>query len=166
MPGDTLYETDFYAWSQQQAAVLRAMARDATGLPNALDVANVAEEIEGVGNSQLSAMASRVRLILLHLIKCVSQPESDAIPHWQTEMGGWHADLLEDVTRAMQARIDMDRLWRRAAKQAELALREYRGSLAPGLPTECPISPDALLLDDLDFEALTASIEATRLPSP
>ncbi len=162
MPGDTLYDTDFYAWSQQQAGVLRAMARDAAGLPNALDIANVAEEIEGVGNSQLSAMVSRVRLILIHLIKCVSQPGSDAILHWQTEMGGWHDDLLEDLTSAMQARIDLDKTWRRAMKQAELALREHGVSLASGLPATCPIALADLLHDDLDFDALTTAIDAAR----
>lgn len=162
MPGDPLYETDFYAWSQQQAAVLRAMARKAPGLPNALDIENIAEEIEGVGNSQLSAMASRIRLILAHLIKCVSQPESPALRHWRTEMVVWHGDLLADITRAMQAKIDMDLEWRRALRQAKAALSEYDLELAPDLPGSCPIGLDALLRDDLDFDALTNTIETAR----
>lgn len=162
MSGDTLYETDFYAWSQEQAALLRAMARDAAGLPNALDIENVAEEIEGVGNSQLSAMASRVRLILAHLIKCVSQLESEAVPHWRAEMVVWHSDLLEATTRAMQAKIDMDREWQRACREAEAALAAHRIAIVPGLPKACPIGLEMLLLDDLDFAGLAAAIDEAR----
>jgi len=160
MPGDTLYETDFYAWSQQQAAVLRAMAREAAGLPNALDIENVAEEIEGVGNSQLSAMASRVRLILIHLLKCLSQPDSAALLHWREEMINWHGDLVSDITRAMQPKIDMDVQWRRAMRQAEAALRTGGGALPAGLPTDCPFPLETLLSDDLDIPLLLARIEA------
>lgn len=160
MPGDTLYETDFYAWSQQQAAVLRAMAGEAAGLPNALDIANVAEEIEGVGNSQLSAMASRVRLILIHLIKCVSQPEFMATRHWRVEMINWHGDLVTDITRSMQPKIDMDLLWRRSIRQAKAALATDDRELLENLPSECPFALDALLVEDLEIDALLRRIEA------
>ncbi len=163
MPGETLYDTDFYAWSQEQAGMLRALARDAKTLPNALDIANIAEEIEGVGNSQLSAMASRVRLILAHLIKSVSDPESSALRHWRTEMVVWHSDLLADITRAMQPKIDMDLEWRRAVRQAQAAFAEHDRVLAAGLPRPCPIPLESLLVEELDFAALTAMIEAARI---
>ena len=166
MPGDTLYDTDFYAWSQQQAEVLRAMARDAAGLPNALDIANVAEEIEGVGNSQLSAMARRVRLILIHLIKTVSDPDGRDVRHWRTEMVGWHGDLLADITRAMQAKIHMDQEWRRAMRQARSAFEEHDRALASGLPDLCPVQLPELLREELDFDALTTAINAARSPGP
>lgn len=162
MPGETLYDVDFYAWSQEQAEMLRALARDAAGLPNALDIRNIAEEIEGVGNSQLSAMASRIRLILAHLIKCVSDPESAALRHWRTEMVVWHGDLLADITRAMQAKIDMNLEWRRATRQAQAAFAEHDQALAAGLPKTCPIPLGALLEEELDFAALTGLIEAAR----
>jgi Domain of unknown function DUF29 len=162
MPGETLYDTDFYAWSQEQAEMLRALARDTKSLPNALDIANIAEEIEGVGNSQLSAMASRVRLILAHLIKCVSQPDSDAVGHWRAEMVVWHDDLMADITRAMQAKIDMSLEWRRAVRQAGTSLAAHGVTLATGLPKPCPIALESLLVEELDFAALTALIEAAR----
>ncbi len=162
MPGETLYDVDFYAWSQEQADMLRALARNPAGLPNALDIANIAEEIEGVGNSQLNAMASRVRLILAHLIKCVSQPESDAVGHWRAEMVVWHDDLLNDITRAMQAKIDLDLEWRRGVRQAQAALAAHGVPLAPGLPKTCPIPLAALLEEELDFPALTGLIETVR----
>jgi hypothetical protein len=50
-PGD-LYERDFYAWTQEKAARLRALGPRNDGV----DVENVAEEIEGLGKSARSAV--------------------------------------------------------------------------------------------------------------
>jgi hypothetical protein len=41
----TTYDTDFYMWTQQQAALLRA------GKLHELDLSNVAEELESLGKS-------------------------------------------------------------------------------------------------------------------
>ena len=57
------YETDFYAWTQQQAAALRA--KDWA----ALDRAHVAEEIEDVGHSVRFAVESQLARLLFHLLK-------------------------------------------------------------------------------------------------
>ncbi|HEX5079652.1 MAG TPA: DUF29 family protein, partial [Geminicoccaceae bacterium] len=42
----SLYQTDYYAWTRQQAAALRAMA--AARVDSALDVENLAEEVESL----------------------------------------------------------------------------------------------------------------------
>ena len=46
------YEEDFYSWAHEQAARLRA------GDWQAVDVANVAEEIETLGRSEAAALRS------------------------------------------------------------------------------------------------------------
>lgn len=45
-----LYETDFYAWTQEQAALLR------NGQWSKLDRANLIEEIESLGKQQRSTL--------------------------------------------------------------------------------------------------------------
>ena len=65
----TAYETDFYQWTQQQAALLRQ------GLLSAVDVENLAEEVESMGKSDRRAIGSHLRNILLHLLKWRYQPE-------------------------------------------------------------------------------------------
>ena len=57
------YDTDFYTWTQQQAAALRA--KDWPGL----DVANLAEEIGSLGNEQAHAVESHLVIALTHLLK-------------------------------------------------------------------------------------------------
>lgn len=39
------YDDDFYNWTQEQAALLRNLPR-AVALPNAIDLAHIAKEIE------------------------------------------------------------------------------------------------------------------------
>ena len=59
----TLYDQDFYAWTQAQAALLRA------GAVHALDLAHLVEEIEDMGHSQQDKLASHLLVLLTHLLK-------------------------------------------------------------------------------------------------
>lgn len=65
----SIYHTDFYQWTQQQAELLRQ------GALSALDIENLAEEIEDMGRSGQRAVESYLRNILLHLLKWRHQPE-------------------------------------------------------------------------------------------
>ena len=59
----TLYDQDFYAWTQAQAALLRE------GAVHELDLTNLAEEIEDMGHSQQDKLASHLLVLLTHLLK-------------------------------------------------------------------------------------------------
>lgn len=64
----TLYDTDFYAWTAEQAALLRA------GRWSEADVENIAEEIESMGRSERRELVSRLTVLLMHLLKWQFQP--------------------------------------------------------------------------------------------
>lgn len=66
---DTLYERDFVAWLEEQAALLRA------GKLRELDIENVIEELEAMARSERRELESRLRIVLLHMIKQQYQPE-------------------------------------------------------------------------------------------
>ena len=68
LPADAGYDTDFYAWSMDQARRIRALS-----VPG-LDVENVAEEIESLGRSDKRELVSRSRVLLGHLLKWTYQP--------------------------------------------------------------------------------------------
>lgn len=76
---DTLYERDFYAWTQEQAARLAARAH------NDIDWDNVAEEIDGVGRSQKHEIRSRMKVLLQHLLKWEFQPRGRS-NSWQSSI--------------------------------------------------------------------------------
>ncbi|MBB3997371.1 DUF29 domain-containing protein [Aureimonas pseudogalii] len=65
------YERDFFAWTQDQAAKLRARTAE-TG---DVDWENVAEEIEGVGISEKREVRSRLEVLIVHLLKWQFQPD-------------------------------------------------------------------------------------------
>jgi hypothetical protein len=68
----TLYERDFYAWCQEQAARLKDRTRP--GANDGLDYLNLAEEIECLGRSEKNALLSHMIILLLHLLKWRHQP--------------------------------------------------------------------------------------------
>src|SRR6202050_4997216 len=65
----TLYDRDFYAWSREQAELLRA---GELGRP---DLEHIAEEIESMGKTEKRELVSRLTVLLLHLLKWRFQPE-------------------------------------------------------------------------------------------
>ncbi|TAN71852.1 MAG: DUF29 domain-containing protein [Methylobacter sp.] len=63
------YETDIVAWANEQARLVR------TGQFGLLDLEHIAEEIEDVGKSEQRELASRMTILLAHLLKWQFQPE-------------------------------------------------------------------------------------------
>jgi hypothetical protein len=64
----SLYETDFYAWANEQAALLRS------GRLGEADLAHIAEEIESMGKTEKRELVSRLTVLLLHLLKREHRP--------------------------------------------------------------------------------------------
>ena len=75
-----LYDRDFFLWTKEQAAALRAV--NDSNLP--LDWGNLAEEIESLGTSQRTELNSQVRRILRHLFKLEASPAADPRAGWRT----------------------------------------------------------------------------------
>ena len=69
MPSATPYDQDFFTWTQEQAAALRA------GRFQALDRLHLADEIADMGRSEQRALASRLAVIIAHLLKLRVQVE-------------------------------------------------------------------------------------------
>ena len=63
-----LYECDFNLWVEATAQLLR------DGRLTELDVVNLLEEVESMGNSDKQALESNLVVILLHLLKWQYQP--------------------------------------------------------------------------------------------
>lgn len=65
----TLYDQDFYAWTQTQAALLRQAQF------SQLDIANLIEELDDMGKSQKRQLESRLEVLIAHLLKWQFQSE-------------------------------------------------------------------------------------------
>lgn len=64
-----LYETDFFAWTERQAALLRQEEFAE------VDLNNLIEEIESLGRSEKREILHRLEVLILHLLKWQWQPE-------------------------------------------------------------------------------------------
>jgi hypothetical protein len=159
MSDSTLYDDDILLWSEQQAAAIRRLRETARGLPNELDIENVAEEIESVGRSELAAVESYVELTLFHLIKLAVEPGSDAALHWRAEIAGFSFNLSRRFTESMRRRIGLERAWRSARRQATLLYGDRATDFVANLPAACPISIDDLLEEDMDVVALVERLK-------
>jgi hypothetical protein len=88
----SLYDRDFYAWSHQQAELLRA------GKLGQIDLEHIAEEIESMGKTEKRELVSRLTVLLLHLLKWRFQPEGRG-NSWRLSIANSRdeiADLLDD----------------------------------------------------------------------
>jgi seryl-tRNA(Sec) selenium transferase len=83
-----LYDRDFYAWTQEQAAKLRA------GRVADVDFENIAEELEAMGRAEKRQLGNRLTLIIMHLLKMSVQ--SDKLPHYGNS---WRATIREQRRR-------------------------------------------------------------------
>ena len=74
-----LYDCDFFAWSLEQAELLRA------GKLAEADIEHIAEEIESMGRAEKRELISRLSVLLLHLLKWRYQPEKRG-PSWEASI--------------------------------------------------------------------------------
>jgi hypothetical protein len=137
-PRLSLYDRDFFAWSQEQGRLLKA--RSAAGL----DWNNLAEEIEGLGRSDRREIRSRMGIILQHLLKWQFQPAARS--------GSWAASLLEQRSRLEELLEESPSLKSYPAeiidKEYPLARQSAAGDTALPIetfPSECPYSVQEVL---------------------
>lgn len=65
----SLYETDFYAWTQQQIDLLKEQAW------HSLDIQNLIEELADLGRRERQELRNRLGVVLGHLLKWQFQPQ-------------------------------------------------------------------------------------------
>jgi hypothetical protein len=157
---DSLYEHDVLAWSEHQADLLRRLGRGER--VNDVDWTNLAEEIEGVGLSELHSVESYLFQILIHLLKLQASPESDACNHWLAEIDTFQEEAQRRFAPSMRQRIDLGALYASALRMMRKADR--RNAAPHRWPEVNPFALDQLLNDDSD-DLLRQLSDANR-PDP
>ena len=104
------HDEDFYAWTQEQARLLRS------GEFTQLDIENVAEELEGMGRSDKRALESRLEVLLMHLLKWRVQIEHRS--------GSWSATIRDQRRRIQKLLRDSPSL---RPEVAQLVPETYEG---------------------------------------
>lgn len=137
------YDTDYYAWTQDQAARLRALAGD-----NRIDAVHLAEEIEDFGKSELHAIESHVERVLEHFLKIEFSGLQDPVRHWRREIKAFRNRLRKRLTASLKRSLieEFADCYRQACLDASKNLNDE--AFDQRLPNTCPYTLDQVLDPD------------------
>jgi hypothetical protein len=143
---DPGYDTDFYQWTQAQAAHLRAKEWPA------LDVENLAEEMESLGASDRRALRSHLMRLSQHLLKWHYQPQRRG-ESWQQSIDNarLQIELILEDSPSLREFLPQAFTWayprgrKEAVKDTGLPLATF--------PETCPWPLERLLEEDFLPEA-------------
>lgn len=139
-PASSLYEVDFFAWTQQQAALLRDQQWSQIDLPNLI------EEIESLGKQQRQELRNRLSILIGHLLKWGYQPERRS-RSWLATIRIQRLDAIELLEENPSLKPYLEEVLSKAYRKAvELAASETDRS-SNQFPAECPYRFAEILSD-------------------
>lgn len=139
---DSQYEQDFYAWTQQQAQLLRA------GQLTDADLEHLAEEIETLGASERRELESRLKVLLQHLLKWQYQPEQRS-SGWSGTIDEQRDQLDSLLRQSPSLRRLVNQYLSYAYPKARRAAARETGLTQTSFPDVCPYTEQDIL--DADF---------------
>jgi hypothetical protein len=126
-----LYEVDFYAWTQEQSALL------SRGQWQSLDIENLVEEIESLGKQQKQELRNRLGVLIGHLLKWEFQPELRG-KSWRSTIIEQHDRIKLHLKDNPSLKSYLDEVVIEAHRLAlSLVVRETPLDY-PDLPSDCP----------------------------
>jgi Domain of unknown function DUF29 len=134
------YDTDFYAWTQDQSAHLRAKQWPA------LDVDHLAEEIESLGNEQAHAVESHLHIALLHLLKVAYQGQRRR--GWLRSIDNARTEIERRLRRNRGLRPMLPMLLEDAYRTARRSAARQTGLPLATFPEACPWTLERVLDED------------------
>ena len=137
----TLYDTDFYAWANEQAALLRA------GQLSAADIENIAEEIESMGKGEQRELESRLAVLLLHLLKWQYQPKRRG-RSWRLTIEEQRRKLTRHLRQNPSLRAKLPEVIADAYGDAILEAERETKLPRSTFPVTCPWSFEQMMDDD------------------
>ena len=136
------YESDIVAWAEEQAALIRA------GRFDEVDIVHVADEVEDVRRSEERELASRMAVLLAHLLKWRYQPARRGTS-WQVTIRAQRQAIARRLARTPSLKADFNDpewseiVWGDAVGKAaeETGLKDF--------PLACPWTREQVM--DLEF---------------
>ncbi len=131
MPRSQLYDEDFYAWANEQAALLRA------GDLSRADVEHIAQAIESMGRTEKRELASRLKVLIAHLLKWRFQEEKPT-KSWEVSIRVQRRELLDHIDDNPSLKPLIDSVLAKAYPDAALVAALETGLSETVFPQHCP----------------------------
>nr|VFK60602.1 MAG: protein of unknown function DUF29 [Candidatus Kentron sp. UNK]VFK69883.1 MAG: protein of unknown function DUF29 [Candidatus Kentron sp. UNK] len=136
-----LYDTDFYAWTNRQTELLRA------GNLAAIDIENIAEEIEDMGKNLKRELESRLKVLFVHLLKWQYQPDYRG-NSWLYTIKEQRAELKDHLKDNPSLASKLPEAMERGYRYAINGAAKETGLSENTFPTSCPWSFEQVIGND------------------
>ena len=139
----TTYKSDIIAWANEQAALLRS------GNFSAIDIENIAEEIEDVGKSEQRELSSRMAVLLSHLLKWQYQ-SSHRTPSWERTIEEQRKSINRRLKKTPSLKVSLENSdwWEDAWGDAVTDAAKETDLKFSILPRDCPWTKEQIMKDD------------------
>ncbi len=135
------YDQDFYTWTQQMAIALRQQNW------TALDIENLAEEIEALGKSDRRSLKSRLEILIMHLLKWQFQP-SQRSNSWKSTITEQRIRIQDLLSDSPSLKNYLGEILPTAYQNGRQLAADETGLTLDTFPETCPYSDEQLLAAD------------------
>lgn len=140
----TLYDADFYGWTQQQSELLRSRQLDQ------LDINNLVEEIESLGRQERRELENRLAVLVGHLLKWHYQPKQRS-RSWFATIDDQRERIARLIKQNPSLKPYLPEAMAIAYRDGVKLFGQETGLDYRQLPQSCPFSVEQVFEEALDF---------------
>jgi hypothetical protein len=126
----TLYDRDFFAWTQETARAIEA------GRFDEIDRMALADEVESLGKRDRREVESRMAVIIMHLLKLKYQPGM-ATQGWHETVANQRDELAAVLADSPSLRVQLDEQLTKVYKRARRQAAAETGLVLDAFPETC-----------------------------
>lgn len=141
MTTTTFYEQDYTLWLEQTIQDLQA------GKWKELDIANLVEELQGMGRSEKRSLESNLTIILLHLLKWKYQP-TYRCNSWLSSINEHRFRVSKQLKQSPSLKPYLEEVFQACYSDGRILAARETGLLLTTFPTESPFTPEEVLNTD------------------
>jgi hypothetical protein len=132
------YESDFYAWLLRNAQLIRQ------GQFSQIDGENIAEELEGMARSDKRQLASRLAVLLAHLLKWEFQSDKRS-SSWRCTIKEQRKRIFKLLAESPSLKNELDEQIVDAYESAIIIASNDTGLSEFDFPSSCPFELEQIL---------------------
>ncbi|MCI4625037.1 MAG: DUF29 domain-containing protein [Candidatus Magnetoovum sp. WYHC-5] len=140
--GQSLYERDFYQWAIHNVNLIRQ------GRFTEIDLENVAEELEDMGRNKKNEIASRLLVLIIHLLKWQYEPQMRSTS-WASTINTQRAEIERVLEDSPSLKYNIEVVIEKEFKRAKSGFERETSISKKILPEICPYTFEQL--SDYDF---------------
>jgi hypothetical protein len=132
------YDEDFLLWTQRQAAFIRA------GQFDLVDWENVALEIETMGRRERRELGTRLKVLMMHLLKWQFQPQKRS-KSWRATINDQRDEIEQLLEESPSLRRETEALIGKRYRVARANAAGETGLALRTFPSRCPLAAEQIL---------------------